>query len=456
MPLRRAGFFAALLALLLATRLAYSGALWEGDVLPLASALQVKHGAVLYRDVWYDKPPLTSVINLLWGAQAGIPIRLGGAFYSWLACLLAWALASVTWSRREGDIAAALLAFFLVFDTHSGVIPLAADMLLLVPHLAAMLFVTRRQPFLAGVAAGIGFLFNAKALFVLAALAFFSWPDVILLAAGFAAPVAGGLLWMFLDGSLTGYIDQVWHWSSLYAASPVVSDPLRNGVIRTAAWLGFHGALLLGALVFWVRKPSWRYFAWTLICYAGVVAGWRFFPRYFVLLLPPILMAAARGLADRPPRWLAALAAAALLVPLVRFGSPYLNVNRTTDLAMDRDSRKSATAALATGGKTLYVWGYRPELYVYTDMKPASRWLDSQALTGVPADRHLTQSRAVVTEGTAESRKELARSSPDVIIDGLGLYNPSLTMDHYPELREWMAAWREVARTNGTVIYTRR
>jgi len=329
-------------------------------------------------------------------------------------------------------------------------------MLLLIPHLAAMLFALRRQPLLAGLSAGVGFLFNAKALFVLAAAGLFLLPAVLPLAIGFAIPIAVGLIWMAATGALSGYIDQVWHWSSLYASSPVVSDPLWNGAVRTAGWLGFHAVLVIGAATILIRKPQWRFLAWTLICYAGVAAGWRFFPRYFLLLLPPMIVAAARGLTTLKPRWMIVLAAATMLIPLVRFGAPYLNVRNTRDLAMDRDSRESAQIALATGGRTLYVWGYRPELYIYTRMTPAARWLDSQALTGVPADRHLTQTDTVVTEGTAEARAELARSKPDVIVDGLGLYNPLLTMDRYPELRDWIAGYREAGRTRGTVIYVRR
>jgi hypothetical protein len=124
------------------------------------------------------------------------------------------------------------------------------------------------------------------------------------------------------------------------------------------------------------------------------------------------------------------------------------------DLALDRDSRD--VAALAPKSGTLYVWGYRPEIYVYTGLRPATRFLDSQAMTGVPADRHLTQSTVVLTKGTREAREELARSRPDVLIDGLGLYNPALTMDHYAELRPWLAEYREVARTKGSVVYVRR
>ena len=123
---------------MLAAHLRHSGILWEGDTLPLAAALAMKHGEVLYRDVWFDKPPLVAGVDLLWGAMAGWPLRLAGAIYAFIAAWLAGATVARLWTPREGYIAAALMAFFLTFDTQSAVVPLAADMLLLVPHLAAV------------------------------------------------------------------------------------------------------------------------------------------------------------------------------------------------------------------------------------------------------------------------------------------------------------------------------
>ncbi len=445
-----------LFTLLLAAHLAHSGVLWEGDVLPGAAALQMLRGAVLYRDVWFDKPPLVPVVYLLWGAEIGVPLRIAGAVYAFLACLLCYAFGVSAWSKREGYLAAGLMGFFLTFDTHSGVLPLAADMLLLVPHLAAGLLAYRRKPILAGVAAGIGFLFNAKGLFVLAVAALFAWPALPALGIGFVLPNLVALAWFLATGSLHAYLDQVWHWSSLYAASPVVSNPFREGVVRTANWLGFHLALLTGAAMLWRKRSEWRFAVWAVIAFAGVTAGWRFFPRYYLLLLPALVLAAARGLTIVRPRWIAVAALLTMSVPLIRFGPRYFSVATTADLAMDRDSREAAEIALRRHPKTLYVWGYRPELYLYTKLLPASRWLDSQALTGVPADRHLTQSDAIVVAGTAEARAELARSQPDVLIDGLTPFNPALSMDHYPELKSWLAGYREIARTHGTVIYRRR
>jgi hypothetical protein len=456
---RRAIFFVALFALLLAAHLRHSGVLWAEEDLPLAAAMKMKRGAVIYRDIWFDKPPLVPAIYLLWGVSIGPLLRLAGALYDLFACILAFALTTRLWSQREGYVAAALTAFFLTFDTHSAVLPLAADLLLLVPHLAAVLLAIRGKPLLSGIAAGIGFLFNAKAVFVLLACALFAWPGVPGLLAGFAIPNVLVLAYLAAAGAWPGYVDQVWRWPALYAGSPIVTDPVFNGLIRTANWLGFHAVLVIGAVVCVLRERRWKIAAWIALAYIGVVLGWRFFPRYFFLLLPALLIPAARGVCMIQARSKAVFAVLllTLAIPLARFAPRYISLDHWNDLALDEDSRAASriVRAAAPPSATLYVWGYRPEIYVYTGLKPATKYLECQALTGVPADRHLTQSTVVLAQGAHDARLELARSMPDVLLDGLSPFNPSLAIRNYPELRNWLSQYHEIAHTNGAIIYLR-
>jgi hypothetical protein len=165
---------------------------------------------------------------------------------------------------------------------------------------------------------------------------------------------------------------------------------------------------------------------------------------------------AARGMAVWDRRWRASVLLL-LAIPLIRFAPRYLSLSNWSDLALDEDSRAASEIVLAQAhaGSTLYVWGYRPEIYVYTKLKPATKYLECQAMTGVPADRHLTQSTVVLTSGTHEAREELARSAPDIVVDGLSLYNPALSVRNYPELKSWISQYREIARTHGTIIYVR-
>ncbi len=101
------------------------------------------------------------------------------------------------------------------------------------------------------------------------------------------------------------------------------------------------------------------------------------------------------------------------------------------------------------------MWGYRPELYAYTRMPAAARFLESQPLSGVFADRHLFESSASYPEWAEKNRRELVRTRPDWVVDGLALYNPRLAITEYADLREWLSGYREVARIGRTIVYRR-
>src|SRR5215470_12609366 len=111
--------FPALFLLLLAARLCHSGILWAEETLPLAAAQQMQAGHALYRDIWFDKPPLIAWIHM--PLAPGWTLRTAGALYALFACWIIYRFAHDLWGAREASIAAALLAFFLVFDTPSAV-----------------------------------------------------------------------------------------------------------------------------------------------------------------------------------------------------------------------------------------------------------------------------------------------------------------------------------------------
>jgi len=191
---------------------------------------------------------------------------------------------------------------------------------------------------------------------------------------------------------------------------------------------------------------------------AAVAVGWRFFPRYYFQLLPVMVLLAARGytLLGRC-RW---VMLALLLIPLVRFGPRYAMLandlahgreSKWSDLALNQDS-KAASDRIPHAG-TLLMWGYRPDIFAYTRMPAGSRFLDSQPLTGVLADRHLYSSEAFAPEWAARNRRELIASDPTWIVDGLGPLNPALAIANFSDLREWLAGYREVDRTQFTIIY---
>ena len=430
--------------------------MWVEEGYPTAAALQLLDGKSLYRDVWFDKPPLFPYLYLLWGAHTGWILRLAGAGFVFSCCLLIYRFAADLWTEREGLVAASFLAFYLTFGIPSAVMALAPDLLMVAPHIGAVWLAWRGRPLLAGLAAGVGLLVNAKAVFVLAACLLWTtgsgWPWLL---AGFVFPNLAAL-------AIFGqpYVDQVWNWGAVYSAHGFAP---REGLARTANWLGFQAALVVGLASFLrVAKRQWRMAAWVLLSLAAVASGWRFFPRYYFQLLVPVTLLAARGfvLSGRRVRF---AMAALMLIPLVRFGPRYAILandllhrrpHSWSDLQLSQDSEQAAKL-LADRSGTLLVWGYRPDIFALTRMRAGTRFLDSQPLTGVIADRHLTSSEVTFPELAARNRRELSRSQPTYIVDGLGLFNPALAIANYPDLEPWLSNYREIARTQFSKVYQR-
>jgi hypothetical protein len=451
--------FGIIIVIVIAARLCHTHVLWADDNLPLAAAIEVARGKSLYKDVWFDKPPLVAWVDLLWGARAGVLLRLAGAIYAIAAAVAAWWFAKSKWSEREGLFAAALLAFFLTFDLPSAIIPLASDILLVLPHILAIYFAWRGRAFWSGIAAGVGLLASSKAMFVLAACLLWQWRSAPMLIAGFLAPNAIALGWMWLHGSASEYYRQAWQWGSIYAANTFVENPFAEGTRRTLDWLGFHAALAIGVVVAIYKDRRWRSIAWIAIAFIGVILGLRFFPRYYFLLLPPMTIVAARGWSGVANRKLAiAVLIALLAIPAIRFAPGYVNLARgieSRDLAIDRDSQQAATKlqSIAHSEDTLFVWGFRPDIFIYSNLPAGTRFLESQPISGVLADRHLFSNASVAPEFTAPNRAELIATRPTFIVDGLGLYNPALAIDRQPYLAAWFAQYKEVARTGFSIVY---
>ncbi len=461
--------FALLFPALLLSRLAHGRILWVEEAYPAAAAVQMLAGKVPYRDFVFDKPPLSAVLYLVWGAYGGWPLRAAGALFAILVCGLLWRFADDMWGRKEAWLAAALLAFFLTFDLPSAAMALAPDLLMMAPHVAAVWLAWSGLPFWSGLLAGVALLVHTKGLIVLAACLLFQWRSAGRVVAGFLAPNAVALGGLACVGALAPYLEQVWWWGVRYARDPFVANAAWEGVVRTANWAGFHAALVVGAAGFWRAQrseDSRRLLGWALLCLASVAAGWRFFPRYYFALLPVMTLAAARGLALLDRRR-AALAMVLLAAPLARFGPRYLELawdlwagreHRWADLAMHQDSRRAAELVRkqARQGDTLLVWGYRPDVFALTQMPAGTPFLDSQPLTGVLADRHLVSSRPTFGELAARNRRRLAATAPSIIVDGLGPYNPALAIASYQDLGEWLAKYKVVGRTDGSVVYQRR
>ncbi len=210
--------------------------LWVEEAYPTAAAMEILRGKTLYRDIWFDKPPLYALVYTLWGAQTGLWLRVAGALYSVLCCGLIFRFAQRMWGATEAFLAAFLLGFYLTFGIPSAVIALAPDLLMVAPHIAAVYLAWVGRAFWSGVLVGVALLINTKAVFILAACLLWVWPEWWKLLAGFATPNLLLIGYLAANGALGDYYAQIWKWGFLYSKA---GFPISVGISRTLNWAGF-------------------------------------------------------------------------------------------------------------------------------------------------------------------------------------------------------------------------
>ena len=463
---RRLLFWTSLAAAVLLSRMAHLNILWADEDYHLAVAQQLLHGKILYRDIWYDKPPLSAVLLALIGGLPGLPLRLLSSLIEVAGAAAAYRFARDLWGEREACLAASAFAFFHVFFYPATAIPLEPDSLMILPQLLAVYYAWRARPIMAGALAGLCFLLSTKGAFVALACVILLPAEFILISAGFALPCLIAAGWLFAQGAFSDYWKQVWQWGFLYARNPR-EEPWTAPLLRLAGWAGFHAALWLGAYFGLRRLPDrilrWKFAAWLAVSLAAVLIGWSMPPRYMSQMFPALVVLGAGGLATVFTRrsLYTIVAVIALIVPAARFGQRYVELLAAGpqdwgDVAMDRESRTASDALkqLAKPGDTLYIWGYRPNIVAYTGLPIAAQLWDSQPVTMVPADRHLGRNDVLDAEWAHQHQDQLAQTRPTFIVDGLSAYNPSLDIHNFPRLQAWLALYCPAARpAPGITIY---
>jgi len=463
-------FWIALGAILLISRAAHVNILWADEDYHLAVAVQALHGKMLYRDIWYDKPPLNALLMLLIGGWPGWPLRLLSVALELAGAFAAFRFSGRIWGQREGYIAAATFTFFHVFYFAATAIPVEPDTLMILPHVLAVYFAWSKRPLLAGVTAGVAFLLNTKAVFVLATCFLFFPAGWLALGAGFLGPCLLMASWLLSQGAFNSYLDQVWRWGILYASNPAPEDPALP-LVRLGNWLAFHGALVIGSIAAWWtlkdRALRWKFLAWISLCLLAAAISWRIPPHYLNQLFPPLVILGSCGIAALLARrnlwrWVLLLA---FLIPAARFAPRYAELiaddlrgqpHDWRDATMDRESRDGAAivARYAKPGDTIFIWGYRPNVVAYTRLPIAGPMWESQPVTGVPADRHLSVEVPLDAAWAAFNQEILLRTQPTFVVDGLSSYNIELDIFKYPKMAEWMKQYCKIGSAGrGMTVY---
>jgi hypothetical protein len=421
----------------------------------LVGSWELMRGGTLYVDVVDNRPPLLYVLYALPQALAGRGLPAVRAFIALLVVPLTAFAASAFFRHDRRGVVAGLLyvaygAAFLAHDMHSA----SPEVLMLPPLAAALVAASGVRPgssgalrfFAAGVLVGVAALVRQHAALWLPALALAAWtagdrrvPNARLarpgaLAAGFVVPLAAAFAWFASRGAAGELVFWTWTHSVGYARNPIQYG---EALERAASYL--VPFLVVTAPLWWASwssrpamGPRWRWLALAAAgSMAGAFVGFRFFPHYFVPLYLPLALAAApltaHALGDLRSR-AGRLAIGWPLVLLAGFTTANLVLYRGRAGVYEETRpvfrRVADRVRAAPCGEALFVWGFAPQFYAESGLRPASRFVVPQAsLTGYVPGNRAVRAGAVDTSTLVRAdhwdllMADLERSRPAFVVD---------------------------------------
>jgi hypothetical protein len=376
----------------------FSARVFNSDEAYLATQAEViQDGGHLYLDTVDRKPPvvpyLYAGVFALTGTHDLAPVRVVAVVAEIATALLLAFEANRRFTWRWAGTAAALL-YLLAASSFFPQDGLAASFELFMVPLMTAAFVAgvRRNTATSGVLLALATLTKQTAAVALLPLAYLAWRSrrgsaLVVLGAAFIAPVVltAALLgfrdfvfWTFTGNG--GYLDANGIWG--YVAS--------LGARQTGWFLFGQLALVVLAVVAMRRWREdidlWLWFGSGLL---AVVAGLRFFPHYYLQLLPPLVLLALAGIEVVPivaRRGVAIAAALVACCTCAYFLVPAFTGSNTRDTELALAAGRYL-ASHTTPRQRVLVWGQAPEAYWISDRRPTTRFATTGFVTGTSGGR---------------------------------------------------------------------
>lgn len=442
---------------------------WNVDEAIHASvARTLLDGGVLYRDAVDQRTPLTYV------AMAGI-LGLAGtdnlaAVHASLALLIAATGGLLFLALRRPVGTAAAIWAALLYPTLATTLFYVGDANAFVTEWFVAFFTSaaawcffgpaRPRVFLTGVCGALAFLSKQPGALDLAApfVVLVLWSRVTgengpkltralaALAAGFATPVLLVVAYYAARGALGDFVFYTWTYNlSFYGPAIGTADRLATALLplrllaEAVPLLLALGLASTAVLFFRLLKPAttspatrvWRLYllVWALSATAGTAAGGRGFDHYAIQVLPVICAGAGWALG-----WLTTCAgvpspslgnrvgAAVAIATVVASVAVEVSHARARTLPIDPSWRVARFIAERTAAnERVFVWGYQPDIYLFADRAPASRFVYASFQTGLLPWTNVApeiDTSATIVPGAMETLlRDLQATRPAFIVD---------------------------------------
>jgi hypothetical protein len=200
------------------------------------------------------------------------------------------------------------------------------------------------------------------------------------------------------------------------------------------------------------------------VSFVGAASSGRFYPHYYIAVIPPCVLLAAPWLARvwraaGRQRQIARLTQAWLAATVVAFAVAHAH-------GLSRQAQVSEAGQYllthASADDRIFVWGQATRIYVDANRRPASRYIATFPLTGLifgappPAKGESPiDTRARIVPGSWENlRRDFAAHEPTFIVDTEFGQRARYPVSQFPAVQELLSnAYAPVAQTAEGIIY---
>jgi 4-amino-4-deoxy-L-arabinose transferase-like glycosyltransferase len=269
-----------------------------------------------------------------------------------------------------------------------------------------------------------------------------------------------------------GILHEAFYWTM--AGNDVPHVFWQKGVVRTLAFLVACLPLVIGSIMafrdedeIWAGKMPERTALLGLLAASaiGAAAGARFYPHYYVELIPPLALLAASYYAQlwsrtiQPPHWLLRprVTYAWLVLTVITF-----SIIHWAGLAPRRLPSEAGRYLFTHSNPEdrIFVWGQKMNIYLEAQRRPASRYITTFPLTGHVFGGRVpgldTRSR-ILPGAWTNLEQDFARHPPTYIVDVYSEPGALYPVQDFPILAKLLAErYQPVARTAEGVIYRMR
>ncbi len=447
-----------------------SDRVFNSDEAYLATQAQVLNaGGTLYVDTVDRKPPvvpyLYAAVFRLTGSDSLAAVRIAAVLAQVATALLLAFEARRRFGWRQAPLVAGI-AYLLAASAFAPADAQAAnfEVFMLPLMTAAFVLAVREHPFPAGLSLSLATLTKQTAALALLPVAYLVWRarrgrGLAILGGAFTLPLVAAAVafgpsdfvhWVFTGNG--GYVD----------VSGSIGYAVSNGAARTAWFLLGSSALIVLLPAAWrFRREDRDLWLWLLSGAVAVLIGFRFFPHYYVQLVPPLALLATRALdslAHDHRRRVLALVAVLAVAMTAWFVVPAFTSGDSRDTRIALDVAAYVRQHTSPDARVL-VWGQAPEVYFKSGRRPATRFATTGFVTGVSGGRPPSRVGArYAAPGAPELFYRDLHDTPPVLVADMSTadqrharYTPP---SRFPRFERFLqrGRWHRVAVVDGVTI----